>query len=108
MSPLENVLAEEIQYLRKQIEHRDETIAKKDKLIDELTRRLTKLDIIDGAAAGANNIGVPMPMPMPMPMDSGPRRTGENPADADRWHRELDRTFQELRGLLARRPSTKG
>lgn len=104
LSPLENVLAEEIQYLRKQIERRDETILKKDRLIDELTRRLAKLDIVDGRLS---NPDPSIDAAMGASLASRLQRPQETGADADRWHRELDRTFQELRGLLARRPQSK-
>jgi hypothetical protein len=104
LSPLENVLAEEIQYLRKQIERRDEAIVKKDRLIDELTRRLAKLDIVDGRLP---NPGPAIDAAMGANLASRLQRPQEADADADHWHRELDRTFQELRGLLARRPQSR-
>lgn len=101
LSALENVLAEEIQYLRKQIERRDEAIAKKDSLIDDLIRRLTTPTAAEGGASS------PVVLASGARPSGDTRRASECEADADRWHRELDRTFQELRGLLARRPKTK-
>ncbi len=101
LSALENVLAEEIQYLRRQIERRDEAIAKKDGLIDDLIRRLTTPTAADGGVPGSVVLATGARSSGDM------RRAGEGEAEADRWHRELDRAFQELRGLLARRPKAK-